>query len=164
MSSTNPTAILTHRPTAVENLRMGKNTETKSTLRIFVLQKLWMKSRVTRFFSTNFKKLICLFWTRQSPVGQGLLILELSRSHTQRRTTFGRTPLDEWSACRRDYLTTHNTHNGQTSMSPVGFEPTVSAGERSQTDPLDLAATGTGFKSLHGRTKCNGVLLCLDVN
>ena len=32
--------------------------------------------------------------------------------HTQRRTTVGRTPLDEWSARRRDfYLTTHNTHN-----------------------------------------------------
>ena len=32
--------------------------------------------------------------------------------HTQRRTTVGRTPLDEWSALRRDlYLTTHNTHN-----------------------------------------------------
>jgi hypothetical protein len=30
--------------------------------------------------------------------------------HTQRRTTVGRTPLDEWSARRRDlYLTTHNT-------------------------------------------------------
>jgi hypothetical protein len=30
--------------------------------------------------------------------------------HIQRRTTVGRTPLDEWSACRRDlYLTTHNT-------------------------------------------------------
>ena len=29
--------------------------------------------------------------------------------HTQRRTTVGRTPLDEWSARRRDlYLTTHN--------------------------------------------------------
>jgi len=28
--------------------------------------------------------------------------------HTQRRTTFGGTPLDEWSARRRDlYLTTH---------------------------------------------------------
>jgi len=37
--------------------------------------------------------------------------------HTQRRTTFGRTPLDEWSARRRDlYLTTHNTHNRQTSI------------------------------------------------
>ena len=32
--------------------------------------------------------------------------------HTQRRTTVGRTPLDEWSARRRVlYLTTHNTHN-----------------------------------------------------
>ena len=30
--------------------------------------------------------------------------------HTQRRITVGRTPLDEWSARRRDlYLTTHNT-------------------------------------------------------
>ena len=32
--------------------------------------------------------------------------------HTQRRTTVGRTSLDEGSARRRDlYLTTHNTHN-----------------------------------------------------
>ena len=51
--------------------------------------------------------------------------------YTQRRTTVGRTPLDEWSARRRDlYLTTHNTHNRQTSMLPVGFEPTILAGER----------------------------------
>ena len=51
--------------------------------------------------------------------------------HTQRRSTVGRTPLDEWSACRRDlYLTTHNTHNRQTSMPLVGFESTISAGER----------------------------------
>ena len=52
--------------------------------------------------------------------------------HTQQRITVGRTPLDEWSARRRDlYLTTHNTHNNrQTSMPPMGFEPTISAGER----------------------------------
>ena len=32
--------------------------------------------------------------------------------HTQRRTTVGRTPVDQWSARRRDlYLTTHNTYN-----------------------------------------------------
>ena len=67
--------------------------------------------------------------------------------HTQRRTTVGRTPLDEWSARRRDlYVTTHNTHNRETSMPPVGFEPTVSAGERPQTYALDRAATGTGNK------------------
>jgi len=42
--------------------------------------------------------------------------------HTQRRTTVGRTPLDEWWARRRHlYLTSHNTHNRQTSMPPVGF-------------------------------------------
>jgi len=36
--------------------------------------------------------------------------------HTQRRTTFSRTPLDLWSARRRNlYLTTTNTHNRQTS-------------------------------------------------
>ena len=41
--------------------------------------------------------------------------------HTQRRSTVGRTPLDEWVARRRDlYLTTHDTHNRQISMPPVG--------------------------------------------
>jgi len=50
--------------------------------------------------------------------------------HTQRRTTVGRTPLDEWSARRRDlYLTTHDTHNRQISMPPVG-----SVVQRSPTD------------------------------
>ena len=65
--------------------------------------------------------------------------------HTQRRTTVGRTPLDEWSARRRDlYLTTHNTHNSQKSMPTVGFEPMISVGEQPQTYALDRAATGTG--------------------
>jgi len=42
--------------------------------------------------------------------------------HTQLRTTVGRIPLDEWSARRRDlYLTTHNTHNRQTSLPPGGI-------------------------------------------
>ena len=73
--------------------------------------------------------------------GHGLLIHEVSRSHT----TVGRTPLDEWSARRRDLcLTTHNTHNRQTSMPPVGFEPTTSAGERPHTYTLNRAATRTG--------------------
>ena len=48
---------------------------------------------------------------------------------TQRRATVGRTPLNEWSVRRRDlYLKTHNTHNRQTSMPRVGFEPTIAAG------------------------------------
>jgi hypothetical protein len=66
--------------------------------------------------------------------------------HTQRRATFGRTPLDDWTSRLRDlYLTTHNTHNRQTSILSAGFEPTILAGERPQTYALDRAATGTGY-------------------
>ena len=65
--------------------------------------------------------------------------------HTQRLATFGRTSLDEWPVRRRDlYLTTHNTHKRQTSMPPVGFEPTISKGKGPQTKALNRAATGTG--------------------
>jgi hypothetical protein len=65
--------------------------------------------------------------------------------HTQRRSTVARTPLDEWSARRRDlYLTIYNNHNRQTSMPPVEFEPTISGGKRPQTYALDRAATATG--------------------
>ena len=61
--------------------------------------------------------------------------------HTQRHITVDRTPLDEWSFRRRDiYLTTQ-----QTSTPPVGFEPTISAGERPKTYALDRAAAGTGI-------------------
>ena len=68
------------------------------------------------------------------------------QDHTQRRITVGRTPLDEWSARRRDlYMTTHNTHKRQISMPPVGFEPTISEGERPQAYTLDRAANGTGY-------------------
>jgi len=43
-------------------------------------------------------------------VGQGLLIVNISRSLSVRQTTVGRTPLDEWSARRRDLkLITHTT-------------------------------------------------------
>jgi len=63
---------------------------------------------------------------------------------TLRNTTLSTTPLDEWSARRRDlYLTTHNTQERQTSTPPTGFEPTISAGERPQTHTLDSATTRT---------------------
>jgi hypothetical protein len=58
--------------------------------------------------------------------------------HTKRRTTVGRILLNEWLSHRRDlYLTTQNIHNRETSMPPVGFEPTISADERPQTYALD---------------------------
>ena len=38
-------------------------------------------------------------------------------------------------------------------MPPVGFEPTISAGERPQAYALDRAATGTSDKSSHTFTQ-----------
>jgi hypothetical protein len=82
--------------------------------------------------------------------------------HTKRRITVGRTPLDEWSARRRDlYLTTHNTHTRQPFMLPAGFEPTIPASERPQTYALDRAATGIGCPSsyFYKNTTCLNVSL-----
>jgi hypothetical protein len=51
-------------------------------------------------------------------------------SNALRHTTLGRTPLDQWSARRRNfYLTTHNTHKRRTSMPLTGFKPAIPASE-----------------------------------
>jgi len=41
-------------------------------------------------------------------------------------------------------MTTHNIHDGQTSMPPAGFEPAIPASEWPQTHALDHSATGIG--------------------
>ena len=92
---------------------------------------------------------VCLFLARQHPPPhQCARAYPFARflDHTQRRTAVGRTPLDERSARRRDlYLTTHNTHKRQTSMTSVGFEPTISGGER----PQDRQLAGFGWYNLY---------------
>ena len=119
------------------------------------VQRHWAMSTSRHFTPKNHITKSCIFiqylflsvFGATAPPPQWAKVSSLMRflDQTQRRITVGRTPLDEWSARRRDlYLTTHNTHNRQTSMPPVGFEPTISAGERPQTYALDRAATGTG--------------------
>jgi hypothetical protein len=65
--------------------------------------------------------------------------------HTQRRTTVGRTPLDKRSARRRD-LSLATQYSQQTPMPSVGFEPTISAGERPQTYALYARPLGPAFQ------------------
>jgi len=73
-------------------------------------------------------------------VGQGLFLVEVSRSHT-----LGRTPLEEWSAHGRDpYLTAHDALKRPTSMPTLGFEPAIPTTDRPQTQTSDHAATGIG--------------------
>jgi hypothetical protein len=100
-------------------------------------------SHITGLF---FLLILLYFFCRNSPQWTRTSSFTRFLDHTQRRTRVGRTPLDEWSARRRDlYLTTHNTHIRQMSMPQVGFKPTISADEPPQTYALDRVATGTGY-------------------
>jgi len=53
-------------------------------------------------------------------------------------------------------------------MPPVGFEPTVSAGERPKTNALDRAASGTGnikmYLSIKGTEDVDGIPLSQDMD
>ena len=91
---------------------------------------------------TKHKQYYFFMWRHQPTTAKADSMLGF-RVHTQtpHTHTHSTTPLDESPARRRDlYLTTHNR---QTSVPPVGFEHTISAGEWPQTYALDLAVTGT---------------------
>jgi hypothetical protein len=84
---------------------------------------------------------------QQSLVGQGLLRMEASRSHSDTPHSVGLL----WTSDQPDAETStwpHNTHKRQTSMRRAGFEPTIPARKRSQAHPLDGAATGIGETKL----------------
>ena len=66
-------------------------------------------------FSSSFQPLtvknvfVCLIW-RDSPQWTRVSSFTRKLDHTELHTTIGRTPLDKWSARRKDlYLTTHNS-------------------------------------------------------
>lgn len=64
---------------------------------------------------------------------------------THGHTTPGRTLLNKWSTRPRDLsLTAYNNHKRQTPMPPAGFEPTVSASGRPQTQASGRASTSFG--------------------
>jgi len=92
--------------------------------------------------ATTFKS---IFYGSTVLSNQGPLIVEVSVSRSFRKTTFD-TPLDQWSACRRDlYLTRHDTHKRKTPMTPAEFEPLTPANERPQLYNLDNVANGIGL-------------------
>jgi len=86
------------------------------------------------------------FFGRDSPpVGQGLLILKVSTSHTNDA------PQSAGLLWTSDQLVAETSTWQHATLKtdkhpcpPVWFEPTISAGERPQTYALDRAATGTG--------------------
>jgi hypothetical protein len=92
----------------------------------------------------------------------GLLILEVSKSHTATyhswQDSSGRVITSSQSSLSL-YLTKHNNHNRQTPMSPSGFEPKISAGERPQTYALDRAVARFDLSCI----TCLNQRLCLHI-
>ena len=103
-----------------------------------------------------------VFWRDSPPVGQGLLIHEVSRSHTtthhRQQDSYGRVI----SSTQRPLP--DNSQQINTYVPSVGFEPTISAGERPQTYALDRAASGTGTKSTIRIIKSSLIQLAGRVN
>jgi hypothetical protein len=88
---------------------------------------------------------------RNSPLeGQGLLIIQASRSHSDTPHSVGLL----WTSDKPDAATSTwqytNTHKRQTPMSPAGFEPAIPASDRPQTQVLGRAATGSGWSLILG--------------
>ena len=71
--------------------------------------KNWSFSRTVTRLTVQF---YFLFFRRNSPQWATVSSFTRFLDHAQQRTTVGRTPLDEWSARRRDLsLKTHKIHN-----------------------------------------------------
>jgi hypothetical protein len=81
---------------------------------------------------------------REPIVGQGLLIVEASRSHSDTPHPVGLLWTSDQSDAEAATYTTHNTHKRETSLLSAGFEPAIPTSERPQTHTLDRAATGLG--------------------
>jgi hypothetical protein len=113
-----------------------------------------VKAKVTSFRRTKYHldtAVLLFYWLRlfimkqQHLVGQDLLTVEASRSHSD-TPTLGRIPLNQWSARHRDlYLATHNTHKRQTFLSTARFDPAIPLSQRRHNHALDRAATGIGI-------------------
>ena len=77
---------------------------------------------------------------QQPPLGQSLLIIEASQLHSDTPHSVGLL----WTSDQTD-LTTHNTHNRQTTMPPTRFEPAILATEWPQYHSLDHASNELGY-------------------
>ena len=81
-----------------------------------------MSCHVIHPFLLPFFLSLPLISTRCRFTGLLLHLIAFNKTHTHTHT-IGRSPLDEGSACRRNFcLTTHNNHKRQIAMPPSGFE------------------------------------------
>jgi hypothetical protein len=85
------------------------------------------------------------FFTAQQPlVGQGVLIIEASRSYSYTQQSTGLLWTSDRSVAMTSTWQQTAVRRDKTSMGPEGFEPAISASKPPQTYVLDGLATGSG--------------------
>ena len=99
------TILLTMEYTYTEHLLLStEQVNMEITVTLFARQTAETSCTVVNFFPHGSTTL----------VGLGLFIVDFSRTHSVRHITLGRTPLDEWSARRRDLYLTTQRHSQET--------------------------------------------------
>jgi hypothetical protein len=140
----------------------------KSSQKLLYLTKTVRDNATLLYAVKSYIYIFSFSMTQQPLVGQSILIIEASRSHSVTQITLGRTSVDEWSARRRGlYLTTHNSHKRQTSMPPAVLKLLIPASQRPQNHNLDLAATRISILTAyflqsigrHNKKNCNCLLM-----
>jgi hypothetical protein len=98
-------------------------------------------------YSAKRSLFVCLFLARQPHSGRGLLIHEVSRTHTTTYYSMYDSSGLVISLLSRP-LPDNIQHSQQTDIhAAVGFESTISTSEWAQTHALDYAAVGTSTQS-----------------
>jgi hypothetical protein len=106
--------------------------------------------------STRRLIILYVFLVQQPLVGQGHLIFETSRSHSD-------TPHSVGLLLQRKvlYLTIHNTYKRKTSITSAGFEHAISASERRQTHALDRGPLVSGKYTVFNPTNCKSIIIII---
>ena len=91
---------------------------------------------------------------RYGPMRTMTLLFFIFLDHTQRRTTVGRTPLDEWSARRKRPVPENTRHSQQTNIHATGGTRTHSLSSRAAAD-LRLRPRGHWDRCHHSLTERN---------
>jgi hypothetical protein len=79
--------------------------------------------------------LLLFYWLLQPTLRVLASTVLRFRDHTQGHTAVGRTPLDEWSARRRDLYVTNTQHSQQTNIHALGGIRTRNSSRRAVADP-----------------------------
>ena len=108
---------------------------------VYTTLQLEVTNRKTPFLT--FTGLILFFMWQQPLVGQGLLIIEASRSHSDTPQSVGLLWMRDQSDAKT--LPDNTRHSQETDIHvPVKFEPRILSSEWPQTHALEPAATGSG--------------------